>query len=267
MVHQILFPQLGIDLTINRAAFSIGNFSVYWYGIIIALGLLLAILYGIGEAKKTDLSQDDLYNMILIAIPSAIICARLYYVIFSWDMYKDDLMSIFDIRNGGIAIYGGVIGTFISIFCYCKAKKINMGIPLDILAIGLLIGQSIGRWGNFVNAEAYGSATTLPWAMTIKEGAITIADSIHPTFLYESLWNAVGIIVLLFYKKIKMFKGELFCAYMVWYGLGRMWIEGLRSDSLYIGDFRISQIIAVATLLLGMAFILIGRIKASKKGA
>lgn len=265
MTHQILFPDLGIDITVSRTAFSLFGFPVYWYGLLIGLGMLVAAVYAVREAKKVKLSQDDLLNMILIALPAAIVCARLYYVVFSWDMYKDSLLSVFDIRSGGLAVYGGIIGAVTAVFCYCKAKKIDAGIPLDILAVGLLIGQAIGRWGNFVNAEAFGSFTSLPWAMTIKEGTKTIAESVHPTFFYESLWNTAGILVILLYKRIKLFSGELFCAYMVWYGLGRMWIEGLRADSLYIADIRVSQALAAATLLLGMAFILIGRIHASRQ--
>ena len=144
MTNQIIFESLGLDFTINRVAFSIGNLSIYWYGIFIALGLSLAVIYGIWEAKKVGLDQDDFLNMLLIAIPVAIICARAYYVIFSFDMYKDHLLSVFNIRNGGIAIYGGIIGACLVIICYCRTKKISIGMVLDILAVGLLIGQSIG---------------------------------------------------------------------------------------------------------------------------
>lgn len=259
MTNQIIFESLGLDFTINRVAFSIGNLSIYWYGIFIALGLSLAVIYGISEAKKVGLDQDDFLNMLLIAIPVAIICARAYYVIFSFDMYKDHLLSVFNIRNGGIAIYGGIIGTCLVIICYCRTKKISIGMVLDILAVGLLIGQSIGRWGNFVNGEAFGYNTTLPWAMTIKQDSILIANNVHPTFLYESLWNGLGILILLLYKKITRFKGELFCGYTLWYGLGRMWIEGLRADSLYIGDIRVSQALAILTLVVSAIIIFIGR--------
>ncbi len=265
MINVISFPGLNLEFTINRVAFSIGNFSIYWYGIIIAVGLALALLYGIRECKKVGLSLDDFYNMVLICIPSAIICARIYYVIFSFDMYKDDLLSVFDIRNGGIAIYGGIIGTFLAIFIYCRIKHIKLGIPLDMLAVGLLIGQAIGRWGNFVNAEAYGAATTLPWAMTIKSGYHLVAESVHPTFLYESLWNAAGIIVLLLFKKYKKFDGEVFSLYMVWYGLGRMLIEGLRADSLYIGSIRVSQLLSLIILATGLILIIINRLKLKNK--
>ncbi|MEE1013810.1 MAG: prolipoprotein diacylglyceryl transferase [Clostridia bacterium] len=259
MVNQISFPDLEISLTVNRAAFQVFGISVYWYGLLIALGLCLAFVYGIRESKRVGLDSDHLLNMILIAVPTAIICARAYYVIFSWDMYKDDLLSIFAIRGGGLAIYGGIIGICAVIFCYCRVKKLSMGLVLDVLAVGLLIGQAIGRWSNFVNGEAFGSFTQLPWAMTIRREGHLVANSVHPTFLYESLWNSVGIVLLLCYKKIKSFNGELFCAYLTWYGLGRVWIEGLRSDSLYIGDFRVSQLLAAATVIAGVCLILLGR--------
>lgn len=259
MINQISFPNMGLEFEINRVAFSIFGLSVYWYGLLIGLGLLLAVSYGMRQTKKNGLSQDDFLNMLLIAVPVAIVCARLYYVVFSWDAYKSDLMSVFDIRSGGLAVYGGIIGACAVIFIYCKMKKINMGIVLDMLAVGLLIGQAIGRWGNFANGEAFGSYTNLPWAMTVVQDGDKIASSVHPTFLYESLWNGIGIVVLLLYKKICSFKGELFCGYLVWYGLGRMWIEGLRADSLYLGSLRVSQILAVLTLILGMVFIFKGR--------
>lgn len=259
MVNRISFPGLKLDFMVDRVAFDIFGFDVYWYGLIIATGLILAILYGIRESKKVGLNQDDLLNMILFAIPASIVCARLYYVIFSWDMYKDDILSVFNIRNGGIAIYGGVIGACLTVFLYCRKKSLSMGMVLDILAIGLLIGQCIGRWGNFVNGEAFGGETKLPWAMTIKNKGTVIADGVHPTFFYESLWNGIGIALLLGYKKLCKFKGELFCGYMAWYGLGRFWIEGLRADSLYIGDIRVSQLLALITIIAGLSIIIIGR--------
>lgn len=260
MINEISFPGLGLEFTINRAAFSVGGIDVYWYGIIIAAGMILAFIYGSREFKRCKLSQDDLLNMFLISVPVAIICARLYYVIFSFDQYRDNLLEIFDIRNGGIAVYGSLIGAAIVVVIYCLKKKINLGLVLDILAVGFLIGQAIGRWGNFVNGEAFGSATTLPWAMTIKSGGVTYADSVHPTFLYESLWNALGVIILLILRKHKRFNGEIFCAYILWYGLGRFWIEGLRTDSLYLGNLRISQLVALTSGFLGITAITAGRV-------
>lgn len=266
MTNIVSFPKLGLTFTLNRAAFQIGGLEIYWYGILIALGLLLAILYGVYESKRVKLNSDDLFNMILIALPVAIICARAYYVIFSWDSYRGDLMSIFDIRSGGLAIYGGVIGAALVVILYCRKKKINIGTVLDILAIGLLIGQVIGRWGNFVNGEAFGSATSLPWAMTIESDGKIVAESVHPTFLYESIWNFVGIIAILAYKKHKRFDGELICCYLVWYGAGRALIEGLRADSLYIGNIRISQALAVLCFISGIILIIYNRRIKTKTG-
>ena len=259
MTNTITFPNLGLTFNINRAAFSIFGLDAYWYGIIIACGLILALIYAFRESKRTGLDQDDLLNMFLIAIPVSIICARLYYVIFSFDLYRDDLLSIFDIRNGGLAIYGGLIGAILTVLVYCRIKKINIGVVLDILAVGFLIGQAVGRWGNFVNGEAFGSYTTLPWAMSITSGGSTIASHAHPTFLYESLWDALGVILLLIYRKHKRFSGEVFCAYIAWYGLGRFWIEGLRTDSLYLGPVRISQFLALISLLAAVIFIILYR--------
>ncbi len=265
MIHQISFHALGIDLMVDRVAFRIFGIPVYWYGILIATGLVLAILYGIRESKRVGLSQDDLLNMILWSVPVAIVTARLYYVIFSWEQYAGNWMSVFDIRSGGLAIYGGIIGVILVLFFYCRQKKISIGMVLDVLAIGLLIGQAVGRWGNFVNGEAFGSATDLPWAMTIKEGSRMIAWRVHPTFFYESVWNAIGIFALLFYRRFHSFSGEEFCGYLVWYGLGRAWIEGFRADSLYIGSVRVSQMLAIATVLLGISIILYQRRKNRKE--
>ncbi len=267
MTNIISFPGLGLKFEVNRAAFSIGNFPIYSYGLIITLGLILAVIYGFkqcvpqepGEKTEDGLGVDDFLNMLLCAIPASIICARIYYVVFSWDAYKDNLLSVFDIRSGGLAIYGGIIGAVLTLVVYCRKKKINIGTVLDILSVGLLIGQAIGRWGNFVNGEAFGCETSLPWAMTIEEGGKIIANSVHPTFLYESLWNAVGIIVLIIYKKHIRFRSELFCAYLVWYGAGRMIIEGLRTDSLYLGPIRVSQLLAAVTAVAGAALIMIRR--------
>ena len=262
MINEITFPGLGLSFTVNRVAFSCFGLPIYWYGLLIAAGLVLAGIYGLQEAKKTGLGQDDFINMLIISVPVSIICARLYYVIFNLDTYR--VLTALAIRNGGLAIYGGIIGACVVIFCYCRIKRLSLGMVLDILAVGLLIGQAIGRWGNFINGEAFGSVTNLPWAMTIKNGGTLIAMNVHPTFLYESLWNAVGIGVLLLYKRVKTFKGELFCAYMTWYGLGRTWIEGLRADSLYIGSYRVSQILAAVSMVLGIVIILYGRYRVSK---
>lgn len=267
MINTVSFPHLGLNFTISRVAFSIGDFPIYSYGLIITIGLVLAVIYGFKQCKPQEsgervddgLGVDDYLNMLLCAIPISVICARLYYVVFSWSAYKDNLLNIFDIRSGGLAIYGGIIGAVLTIVVYCRKKKINIGTVLDILCVGLLIGQAIGRWGNFVNAEAFGCETSLPWAMTIEENGKVIAKSVHPTFLYESLWNAIGILILMIYKKHTHFRGELFCAYLTWYGIGRAIIEGLRTDSLYFGTMRVSQVLAVITAVIGVVLIIRGR--------
>ncbi len=255
MINTISFPKLGISMEINRVAFSVFGIDIMWYGVLIGIGIILAVLYGSYAVKKTRLSQDDFLNMLLIALPCSIVGARAYYVIFNWSEYSGDIMSVFAIRNGGIAIYGGIIAAALVIIIYCKVKKINFGNPFDLLAVGLPMAQAIGRWGNFINAEAYGGETNLPWGMMIGNSPVTV----HPTFLYESLWNVFSVILVLSAKRFKKFEGELFCIYMIWYGAGRFWIEGLRADSLYLGDFRISQIVSIVLIILGALGIIYGR--------
>lgn len=259
MENIISFEKIGLSFNVSRTAFSFLGIDVYWYGIIIALGLISAFIYGSYASEKEGISQNDFLNMFIIAVPCAIIGARLYYCIFSFDEYKDNLTDIFNLRQGGLAIYGGVIAAAIVVLVYCKIKKIKYTKVLDILAVGLLIGQCIGRWGNFVNGEAFGTAANHFLAMTIVSNGRTIAENVHPTFLYESLWNLLGIAVLLIYKRKRLFSGELFCLYMVWYGFGRMFIEGLRTDSLYIGDYRISQLLSAVILIVGILLIIRGR--------
>ena len=246
-VNRIIF--FGIGLKINPIAFHIGNKPIYWYGIIIALGFCLGILYAFKEAKRTGFSADHITNAVIFGTPVAIICARLYYVIFNLEFYKKNPMDIFAIWNGGIAIYGGLIGAFLTAFIYCKIKKISFLEMTDVACGGFFIGQFIGRWGNFVNCEAYGRETSLPWKMGIYEWGRV--QYVHPTFLYESLWNLAGFILLLSFRKNKKFKGELFFFYIIWYGIGRFFIEGLRTDSLYLGVFKVSQLVAVACVIVG----------------
>ncbi len=255
MLNVVSFPHLGLEFEVSRSLFSVFGMPIYTYGLIIGLGLCLGFLYALREVKKCEISQDDFYNMFLIGVPAAIICARLYYVIFNWDYYQNNLIEVFNIRGGGIAIYGGVIGAAAAVLIYCKRKSLNIGRVLDILAVGLLIGQAVGRWGNFVNGEAFGSECSLPWAMSVEQDGKIVANMVHPTFLYESLANAVGILLLCLYKKKKVFDGEIFCGYMVWYGFSRMFIEGLRADSLYLGPIRISQALSFALVLTGLILI------------
>lgn len=264
----IEFPRLGIKLNIDRVAFSIGDKPVYWYGIIIAAGLLLGIFAAVNLAKRKNISSDTIYDIALWGIPSAVVCARLYYVIFEFDRYRYNIADIFKIWNGGIAIYGAVIGAVISTYIYCRVKKLDFFRIADICSVGLVIGQIVGRWGNFVNQEAFGGNTDLPWGMTGSEiarklesmmhsgMAVTPDMPVHPTFLYESLWNllVLGVLIFIFFKAHK-FSGQIFLSYITLYGLGRFWIEGLRTDSLYIGAMRVSQLVALGCVAVGLVMI------------
>ncbi len=241
MQHLIEFPQLGLSFTLNRVAFNLFGKDIYWYGIIIAIGFIVASFYLSKKTVQFGYKQDTLYDLLLLCLPIAIICARLYYVIFEWEQYKDNPISALYIWNGGLAIYGGIIGSFITIYLYGKKNKLNIAELLDIASCGIIIGQIFGRWGNFVNAEAFGGETSLPWGMSIDGAA-----PVHPTFFYESLWNLIGFIILHFCCKHRNFKGQIFLIYVAWYGFGRSIIEGLRTDSLYIPStpIRASQLLA-----------------------
>lgn len=248
MEHVIGFPSLGLEFTINRVAFSVFGHGVYWYGIIICVGFVLGSLYMSRCAKRFGFTSDNVIDCLLICVPAGIICARAYYVAFEWDYYRTHLSEIIAIWNGGIAVYGSIIGVLIGLFTYSRVKKLSFAGMWDVAAPGLLIGQFIGRWGNFVNAEAYGGVTTLPWGMTINGGA-----PVHPTFFYESIWNLIGFVLLHFYIKKRKFTGEIALLYAFWYGLGRAWIEGLRTDSLYLGSMRVSQMVAVLSCVVAAA--------------
>ena len=265
MKNTIIFENLGLTFNVNEVAFNIFGIDIYCYGIIIVFGIILAFLYASREVQKEGISQDDFLNMFIICVPCAIICARLYYVIFNFSTYKDNLLEIFNLRGGGIAIYGGIIGTVSAILIYSKIKKISFWKIMDILAVGLLIGQCIGRWGNFVNGEAFGSATENIFAMTVLSNGVEIAKNVHPTFLYESMWNLLSLIILLVLKKKRAFFGETFCRYLILYGFGRFFIEGLRADSLYIANFRVSQVLSLILFVFGIAFIIFKRIQSKKE--
>lgn len=245
----------GINLNINPIAFHIGSKPVYWYGIIIAFALISGYFISSHIAKKDGISNDSILDIVLFGTPAAIVCARLYYVIFSFSEYKDNPLKIFAIWEGGIAIYGAVIGAVIVAYIYCRVKKLDWKKVFDVCIIGVILGQCIGRWGNFFNKEAFGSITSLPWKMGLYEHGELIF--VHPTFLYESLWNLIGVFVLLFVNKNKKFSGQTFYSYLVWYGLGRFVIEGLRTDSLYLGIFRVSQVLALVTAILGIILIIV----------
>lgn len=261
MKNTIAFPGIGIGpFTVNES-FKLFGITIHWYGVLIALGLLLAYLFAVKKGKKRDVSSDTLVDVVLWGLPSALVCARLYYVVFSWADYKDNLWDIFKIWEGGIAIYGAVIGACLSTFIYCRVKKISVWKIFDIGAFGLLIGQIVGRWGNFVNAEAFGRQTE---NALLRMELVDLGITVHPTFLYESLWN-VGVFLLLnLLEKYQKFEGELFLLYITFYGVGRFFIEGLRTDSLWIGPFRISQIVALLCVTVGVILLILGK-KRSKK--
>ena len=248
MEHTIGFPNLGLEFTLNRVACTVLGKDIYWYGIIICAGFILAALYVNSRTKEFGITSDNLMDCLIICVPLGIICARIYYVVFEWSYYAEHPSEIIAIWKGGIAIYGGIIGTLIGLFVYSRVKKLSFASLCDLAAFGLLIGQCIGRWGNFVNGEAHGGPTILPWGMTIDGGSM-----VHPTFFYESLWNLIGFILLHFYSKKRKFKGEMALLYVAWYGAGRAWIEGLRTDSLYIGPVRVSQLLAVISCLAAIA--------------
>ena len=261
MYGTISFPGLGLSFNPSRVAFSIGSKPIYWYGIIIAAGFLLAVYYAMRRADQFGLTQDNIIDMLICAVPLAIVGARAYYCLFSWNLYKDDPIRVLYIWEGGLAIYGGVIGAVIGLFLYTKVKKVKTSALLDIGGLGLLIGQSIGRWGNFMNREAFGAQTDsfLRMGLTDANGATIY---VHPTFLYESVWNAIGLLILHFYSKRRKFDGQIFLMYLGWYGLGRMFIEGLRTDSLYVGssNLRVSQLLAGICFLAVVIFLVYDKI-------
>ena len=232
----ISFPSLGIEIN-PPMGFSFGAYEVRFYGIIIALGLLLACIYGLRRKTAFGLTEDQIIDGALCIIPFAILCARAYYCIFAWDEFKANPIEVLYIWKGGIAIYGGVIGAAIGIVVYCLIRKIPITTTLDITALGFLIGQSIGRWGNFFNREAFGAKTESFLRMGLYLGESGYTSSVmyyyHPTFLYESLWNAIGFVLLHFLSKKRKYDGQIALGYVAWYGLGRTFIEGLRTDSLY----------------------------------
>lgn len=287
-MYYISFPGLGIEpFHIDRVAFSVFGRNVAWYGIIITCGMILAVLCALQIAKKEQISSDDILDLAFTVIVFGVVGARAYYVLFSWgeqnylvtsalsdgtlwgsiSAFFSNLWGTFvnciAVWKGGLAIYGGILAGLLSGYIFARIKKIPFLKIFDILAPCVTIGQIIGRWGNFINIEAYGSQTDLPWRMGISysldNGATFISEKfVHPTFLYESLWNLAGLAILfLLYKKGKKFNGQSFCTYLIWYGFGRMLIEGLRTDSLMIGNLRVSQCVGLMSFLLGAILMVI----------
>jgi len=242
----IQFPAFGIEINPDRVI-SIGSFQIHYYGLIIALGLLLAVLYGWKRCRQFGIKEDDLTDGVIWVVPFAIVCARLYYCVFKWEDYASDPISILYLWKGGLAIYGGVIGAAIGVLVHCAVKKIKIPALLDLVALGFLIGQSVGRWGNFFNREAFGAETDFFLKMGLWNTSTRAFEYHHPTFLYESVWNLCGFVLLHFLSKKRKYDGQIALGYVAWYGLGRTMIEGLRTDSLYLGVFRVSQLLAAVS--------------------
>ena len=260
----ISFPFLGIEINPGRG-FDIGPLTVNFYGLIIGIGLLLAVLYGCKRSKQFGIREDDILDGVLWIVPFSVLCARLYYCIFSWDHYASDPISILYIWKGGLAIYGGVLGALLGVTVFCKVKKIKLFALLDLVSLGFLIGQSIGRWGNFFNREAFGAATDIFCRMGLTNMWTGQVEYYHPTFLYESLWNAAGFVLLHFLSKKRKYDGQIALGYVAWYGLGRAFIEGLRTDSLMWGPIRVSQALAAVSCLAAVAVLLIKHFHPGKK--
>ncbi|MGE5612966.1 MAG: prolipoprotein diacylglyceryl transferase [Bacillota bacterium] len=255
----VRFPGLGLEFELRRWPFEVFGFPIYWYGIIISLGFLTAVLLALRNSRKYRIDPDTVLDMVLVAAPAAIIFARIYYVIFSWDQYKDNLIDIFKIRDGGLAIYGAVIGALLAAWLYTRKKKLSFLHIADFCIPYLVLGQAIGRWGNFVNQEAFGTKTDLPWRMNgtepdkylLGEGVADLNKyGVHPTFLYESLLDFAIFFILLYFRKKKKLNGEVLSLYLILYGAGRFAIEGLRTDSLMLGPFRVSQLLSAILVLI-----------------
>ena len=266
----ISFPGLFGDweFTASAKALDIGN-GIYWYGILITLGLALALFFCMTQRRKYGISEDNLLDALLWGIPCGVIGARAYYVIFYLDQFRDaagklSWSKVVAIWDGGLAIYGAVIAVVLVCLVISRKSKFNLWAMMDLVVMGLFIGQAVGRWGNFMNREAFGSETTLPWRMqlTLRSGGVV---QVHPTFLYESLWNIVGLLLIVFVvSRARRFDGENTCFYFLWYGIGRFWIEGLRTDSLYLFNWtlfdkpiRVSQALSLVMIVVSLVVLVI----------
>ncbi len=274
MTNLVQFPGLGLSFELSRVAFSIGGMDIYWYGVCIAFGLCLALVFAFRRCTEFGIDADSMVDVILIGVVLGIASARLYYVAMAPYNY-DTIWDVLAVRDGGLAIYGGIIGAFVFGGLACKWRGVPVLPMFDLAGMGFLIGQGCGRWGNFFNQEAFGTNTTLPWGMYsegteayLKSVQVTLpagvtvdpAAPVHPTFLYESIWCLVGFAVLASLYKKRRFNGQIFLGYIIWYGLGRYWIEGLRTDSLLIGNtgLRASQLVAIGSVIVAAALMVIG---------
>ncbi len=251
----ISFPAFGLECNPPRE-FSLGPLTIHLYGLVIAVGLLLAALYANRRSKEFGLKEDTILDGVLWVTPFAIVCARLYYVIFSWEAYAANPIKILYIWEGGLAIYGGVLGAIAGIAIFCRVRKVKMLAVLDVVLLGFLIGQSIGRWGNFFNREAFGAATDSFLRMGLFNTRTGQWEYYHPTFLYESVWNLIGLLLLHRFSKRRRYDGQVALGYAAWYGLGRAMIEGLRVDSLYWGPVRVSQLLAALSCAAAVSVLL-----------
>ncbi|KPU42214.1 prolipoprotein diacylglyceryl transferase [Oxobacter pfennigii] len=247
----------------DPVAFSINGLEIRWYGVIIASGMFIGTILAIIESRRVKFDENIIYDIVLLCVPSAIVGARLYYVIFEWNYYKDKLLEAIDIRQGGLAIHGGIIAAVLAAIIYTRIKKADFFKAADICAPSMILGQAIGRWGNFFNQEAHGGAVSKEFISRfpqfIQEQMYINGVYYHPTFLYESLWNFAIFIILLFYRRKSKVTGETFMLYIIFYSVGRFFIEGLRTDSLMIGSFRTAQITSIVLILLGITGIVILR--------
>ncbi|EAC2995221.1 prolipoprotein diacylglyceryl transferase [Listeria monocytogenes] len=252
---------------LDPVAIQIGSISVKWYGVIIASAVVIALLLALSEANKRKMDKEIIVDLLIWAIPISIISARIYYVIFEWDFYKNNLGEIVKIWHGGIAIYGALIGAVLTAIIFSRIKKISFWQLADVVAPSLIIAQAIGRWGNFMNQEAHGAETTRSFLESLHLPDFIINQMYidgayyQPTFLYESLWNVFGFIVLLIIRRTKIRRGELFLGYVIWYSFGRFFIEGMRTDSLMWGDFRVSQVLSLLLIVLSIGIIIYRRMK------
>ncbi len=259
---KITFPVFNIKLEISKVAFSIGNINIYWYAIFIAIAFIIAIFGLKKDSKKYKIDYNDILELMVITIPISIISARLYYIIFNLDYYSNNLMEMINIKNGGLAIYGGILGAVITIIIFCKVKKINILDMLDILVPYLALGQSIGRWGNFINGEAHGRVTNNIFRMGIVENGIYM--EVHPTFLYESICTLIIFFILRFLKKNRKYSGQLTYMYLLMYSFARAVIEGLRTDSLMLGNIRVSQLLSIIIFIITLIVLIYKKKKTDK---
>jgi phosphatidylglycerol:prolipoprotein diacylglycerol transferase len=264
-MNSIAFPHIGLSFNINPVAFSIGIKEIYWYALIILTGFLCGLLFVYFTCEKYGVKKDNVWDIALLGLIFGIIGARIYYVIFALDEFSS-VIEYFQIWNGGLAIYGGIIGAIISTYVYCRIKKLNTPLVFDVCAPGLFIGQAIGRFGNFVNCEVYGGETNSLFGMSING-----ASPVHPVFLYESIWNIVGLLLLLMLRRKKHANGQIFCFYIFWYSLGRFFLEGMRNPRyiLYLipNVVGVSQAVALLAMIIAFAMFIVFAVKNKKKQA